>query len=302
MKDSAPQSAKGIAGNIFSRRSLVLQFAIVLGIFLTIYAAGGILIMMQNESLLSTLALHPTVGTDDVDASRLQGVRCESLFIPASDGSKLHAYKFTVPGADKIAIVNHGNAGNNAHRLYLASALTKAGVNVILYDYQGYGVSTGKPTLHGILEDGDTVYEFVRKDLKYPPSKIIIYGESIGTAVSCHVAAHRECAGLILQSPIKSLPSAGKFVFVFLRGYPDFIFPKPHLDNLELVPTIHCPILLLHGMKDTIVASNNSQELYDVANQPKTVAFLTDCGHNDMGALNGEVFHGAIGKFIAALK
>lgn len=175
------------------------------------------------------------------------------------------------------------NAGNNAHRLYLAEALIKAKVNVLLYDYRGYGLSTGKSSLRGILEDGDAAYDYVRNKLHYAPSQIIIYGESIGTAVSCHVAAEHDCAGLILQSPIKSLPSAAKFVFVFMRMYPDFVFPEPQLDNLKLISQIKCPKLIMHGLKDQIVNSENSKILYDAAQDPKTLALLPECGHNDMG-------------------
>ena len=303
MSDASVDLENSKAKKTVSRRSVMIQFATVFSIFFAIFALGWVTIavVMQNPSLVSDLALRPTVGPDDVDC-QLAGIKREPLVVPAIDGAHLHAWLFTVPGAKKIAIVNHGNAGNNTHRGYLASALSQAGVNVVLYDYRGYGVSTGKPTLQGILEDGDTMYAFVPDKLKYEPNQIIIYGESIGTAVSCHVAASHQCLGVILQSPIKSLPAAAKFVFVFLRMYPDFIFPKPRLDNLELIPTIHCPILLLHGMRDTIVSSNNSQVLFDAANQPKAVTFLPDCGHNDMGAYNSEVFRGAINKFIAGLK
>ncbi len=282
---------------------MTIQFAIAFGIFFGIFALGwvALAVFMQDPAVVSTLALRPTVADDSIVPTSLAGLKCESFFIPAADGSMLHAWKITVDGATKIAIVNHGNAGNNAHRVYLAQALTKAGVNALLYDYRGYGVSTGKSTIASILEDGDTVYDYVHSQMHYPPNKIVIYGESIGTAVSCHVATKHECAGLVLQSPIKSLPAAAKFVFTILNIYPDFIFPKPHLDNLALVPAIHCPILLLHGLRDTIVSSNNAKLLFNAANQPKTLVFLPDCGHNDMGNQNGEIFHGAIEKFIASL-
>jgi fermentation-respiration switch protein FrsA (DUF1100 family) len=175
-------------------------------------------------------------------------------------------------------------------------------MNVVLYDYRGYGISTGKPTLRGILEDGNTMYEFVQNNLKYSPKQIVVYGESIGTAVTCHIAELHECAGVILQSPIASLPAAAKFVFVLLRAYPDFIFPEPHLNNLELVGKIHCPILLIHGLKDVIVSSNNSKLLYAAANEPRTLVYLPGCGHNDMGVQDSELFNGSISQFASSLK
>jgi pimeloyl-ACP methyl ester carboxylesterase len=301
----APLAQAGAAAaKTKTRFSVAQQLTIVFAIFVGVFAIGwlAIAVFLRDENVSSALALHPTTGSDGFVSRQIGDIKCEPVTIPGPQDTQLRGMLFTMPGAKKIAIVNHGNAGNNAHRLYLAEALTKAKVNVFLYDYRGYGLSTGKATLRGILADGDAAYDYVRTRLKYEPSQIIIYGESIGTAVSCHVAAEHECAGLILQSPIKSLPAAAKYVFVLMRMYPDFVFPEPKLDNLQLISQIKCPKLFMHGLKDRIVDSQNSRILYDAAQEPKTLALLPECGHNDMGAFNGDIFNGSIEAFINHLK
>ena len=301
---AAPPERPGLtSGGVKKKLSVAQQLTIVFSIFIGIFTIGwfSIAVFLRDENVSSGLALHPTTGSDGFVSKQIGDIKCEPVTIPGPDGSQMRGMLFTLPRVTKIAIVNHGNAGNNAHRLYLAEALTKAKVNVLLYDYRGYGLSTGKATLRGILEDGDAAYDYVRTQLHYAPANIIIYGESIGTAVSCHVAAHHECAGLILQSPIKSLPAAAKFVFMLLRMYPDFVFPDPKLDNLQLISQIKCPKLFMHGLKDQIVDSQNSKVLYDAAPEPKTLALLPECGHNDMGAFNSDIFNGSIETFVAGL-
>lgn len=93
-----------------------------------------------------------------------------------------------------------------------------------------------------------------------------------------------------------------KFVFVFMRLYPDVIFPEPQLDNLRLISQIKCPKLIMHGLKDQIVSSENSKILYDAAQDPKTLTLLPECGHNDMGSFNSDIFNGSIETFITNLK
>jgi fermentation-respiration switch protein FrsA (DUF1100 family) len=259
-------------------------------------------LIFQDESLASSLALHPTEGSEIVLGDMPGIKKCSVIFAPAADGSKLSVWTFSSPENSKLAIVSHGNAGNNSNRLYLVRALSKAGLNVLLYDYRGFGQSTGKPTLKGILEDGDSIYEFATRKLAYAPENIVLYGESIGTAVTCHLAAKHYNAGIILQSPILSLPAAAKFVFLLLRVFPDSIFPQPRLNNQELIAHIHAPILFLHGLKDRIVSPDNSKVLWSEANQPKTLVFLPSCGHNDMGLLDGDLFNSSITKFINSLK
>ncbi len=77
---------------------------------------------------------------------------------------------------------------------------------------------------------------------------------------------------------------------------------EPHLDNLILVDTVNAPILILHGKKDHTVAYENSEKLYAKAHEPKKLVYLDDCGHNDMGVQNTELFFNSIKDFIAELK
>lgn len=280
---------------------VILSFCLVGSIFLAIYGLFGWFI--NEPGNVDVIALRPQPGPNQYyDEDPIPGIKKESFFIKTSGGEKIHCWLFRVPGASDIGIVNHGNAGNVANRFYIANALTKAECSALLYDYRGYGISSGgRPTLSGILDDGLIVYDYVEHTMKYPSNKILLYGESIGTAVTCNTAVHRPCAGVILQSGITSLPEMGKKLFPMLNLYPTAFFPHPRLNNLNRIGHIKAPILLIHGKKDTIVPYDQSQKLYDRARGQKSLVFLNDCGHNDMGVQNTEQFQGAIKSFVAQI-
>src|SRR6516164_9517845 len=91
--------------------------------------------------------------TSDLDYLEKQyQVRCEDVKIPTANGQTLNGWLFRLPSSKKIALVSHGNAGNICYRLPLAATLLAAGVSVLLYDYEGYGESSGKPSLVNICD------------------------------------------------------------------------------------------------------------------------------------------------------
>ena len=208
------------------------------------------------------------------------------------------AWYFINPKAKTIIVFNHGNAGNISHRLAFAETFTKCGASVFLFDYRGYGQSSGKATVNGIVNDGLSAYNYVRQQLGYAPQDIIVAGESIGSGVACTVASNRQCDRLLLLAPLRSLASVCKFHFPFLRIYPDFVFPGTQLANIKTIKRIHVPVLLIHGQKDLTVPFDNSQDLLLAANNPKKLVSLPHCGHNDIGFYDTGIYENALREFI----
>ncbi len=280
------------------RRFAVLA-AWFFGLFMVLlYTAGGLLI--HDERFADYMVLAPSTYNDRSDIS-LTGIDKKTLAIPTSDGQKLDAWLFVKPGATKLAIVNHGNAGNMTSRGFYAQAFTSANTNVLLYDYRGYGISTGEATLRGVLDDGITVYQYACNKLGYPADKIIEFGESLGTAVACHVASREKCAALMLFAPLDSLPSAGRSKIPVLCLYPDFCFAE-QLNNVELISKNHSALFVCHGKKDDLLSPAGSQKLYDLAAQPKTLVFLPDSSHFMLSDADITVYLKAINEFVAKLQ
>lgn len=266
-----------------------------------------LLICALHSSLLSQIVLIPFPAKEHefTEGAVAGGVKATEEYFKASDGSTLHGWYFKTPGAKRTVVFHHGNAGNIAYRIAAADGLVKGGTSVFVYDYRGYGKSTGKSIIATIVPDGLAAWEHVTKKLGVDPQTLVNYGESIGTGVACQVAQQRPSAGLILQSPIGSLPLMGHKHFNFvqciplLAAVPDFLFPDPKLDNIEAVKNIHVPLLIVHGKLDTTAPFEHAELIYASANEPKKLVPLPNGHHNDVGH-DEKLFTDSISAFLQA--
>lgn len=282
------------------KKLVIFNFLVLFAIFLGVYLAVASL--LSQQSVLQLVLLRPEYGsTADYSRATISGYEKKEFSIPTQDGQKLDSWLFTKPGAQKIAIVYHGNAANIAYRLHIARPLLESGCSVLLFDYRGYGKSTGSATMKSVLDDGITAYDYVHNELKYNAQNIVLYGESIGSCVTSYVASERPCAGVIIQSGLSSIPSTAKGIFCLLSIFPDFVFAPPHCDNAALMSKVHTPLLLMHGKLDHTVPASESAKVFARANEPKTVVFFDNCGHNNMGTDQAPLFLQTIKNFVKEL-
>ena len=147
-------------------------------------------------------------------------------------------------------LFSHGNA-EDLGMIYesFCEFAKEMNVNVLAYDYEGYGKASGVPSEKSFYEDIDAAYAFLVDVLKQQPENIVIYGRSIGSGPSCYLAerlarANIPVGALILQSP---LLSAFRVVFNFRFTLPGDIFP-----NIDRISNIRCPFLVVHGTRDEV--------------------------------------------------
>lgn len=138
----------------------------------------------------------------------------EDLVIPTNDGEKLSAFYIRGPKrgrfADCTVLMFHGNAGNIGHRLPIARMIINSiGCNVFMLEYRGYGLSTGEPDEKGITLDAQTALDYLRSRAETRSHKLIVYGQSLGGAVSIKLVAKNQqagdIAGLILENTFISM-------------------------------------------------------------------------------------------------
>ncbi len=204
---------------------------------------------------------------EDVQFEAADGVRLHAWFYPGSTNS---------PRGNLVVLFCHGNAGNISHRLDTAEALLQSGVGVLLFDYRGYGRSTGTPSEEGTYLDGQAAYRWLGSK-GYPGGRIIAYGESLGGGVAAELATRERVAGLVLQSTFTSIPDIGAELFPWL---PVRWLSSIKYDTRSKLPRIRVPVLVLHSRTDELVRFHHAQDNYATANQPKLLCELTG-GHND---------------------
>ncbi len=151
--------------------------------------------------------------------------------------------------------------------------LAHLGIGVLLVEYPGYGRSEGTPSQQSITEAFVAAYDLLvaRKDVD--PSRIVLFGRSIGSGAVCALAEKRPSAALILMS---AFVNTGSFVSTYL--VPDFLVRDP-FDNLAVVSSYPEPVLVIHGKNDKIIPYAHGVALYRAARQGKM--FTCESGHND---------------------
>ena len=147
------------------------------------------------------------------------------------------------------------------------------GIGILLVEYPGYGRSKGVPSQKSITETFTKAYDILVERKDVDPSKIILFGRSLGGGAACALAAERPSAALILMS---TFTSARSFASKYLA--PSFLVRDP-FDNLAVVGAYPKPVLVIHGKYDEIIPFSHGNALYQAAPQGKLITY--DSGHND---------------------
>ncbi len=224
------------------------------------------------------------------------GLAFDELELSTADGEVLHAWRVrarggldasesVAPGAPvgggrgTLLVVHcHGNAGNMENRIPVAGAFAAMGFDCLLFDYRGYGRSSGSPTEQGLYQDALAAYEWARS-AGYAPGAIAVFGESLGAAVAVELARLRPVAGVVLENAFTSLPDMGAALYPWL---PVRLLARDRFDSLAKVPELAAPILALHGRADEIVPFALGQRLAAAA---KAELVELPGGHNSGGFL-----------------
>jgi fermentation-respiration switch protein FrsA (DUF1100 family) len=172
-------------------------------------------------------------------------------------------------------LVCHGNGGNIGGRVSLAELLSSVGFDVLLFDYRGYGRSTGKPDEEGTYRDARAARRALNEESGDAPT--IYLGESLGGAVALQLALESPPAGLVLQSTFTSVRDMAGEHYSFL---PRAAVPDAY-PSKERIAHLRAPLLIVHGERDEIVPVEHGRALYEAAPEPKALMLIPNVGHND---------------------
>ncbi len=154
-------------------------------------------------------------------------------------------------------------------------------------------MSKGSPSEKGLYRDAEAMYDFLIKERKISPRKIVGYGESLGGAVIINMAMKHEVGGLIIEDSFTSVRDMSRKYFPFI---PSFVY-KSKFDSLTKIKSIKAPKLILHSVNDEIVPFEQGKKLFENAPEPKGFVQLQG-GHNDAFLISQDVFAAKIDSFI----
>ncbi len=230
------------------------------------------------------------------ETPREWGLTYEDVYFTTEDGLKLNGWWVPGNGSPVTFLWLHGNAGNISHRVdTLKLRRDRLGVNVFIFDYREYGRSEGKVSEEGTYRDGAAAMRYVRARPGLDPSKIVLFGESLGGAVAVEMAIRYGCAALILESPFLSIAEMAKVSFPFLPVGP---LLRTKYDTLSKIGKVKAPILIVHGEQDEIVPFRHGRRLFEAASEPKEFYPIRGAHHNDISAVGGMAYLDRLSHFL----
>lgn len=204
------------------------------------------------------------------------------------------AWFIPCPNSRGTALFSHGNAGTIADRMDSVAIFRDLGFDVFLYDYGGYGHSSGRPSEKRCYEDIRAAWRYLTEDRHIPPLRILLFGRSLGGAVTADLACEVTAGAVILESTFLSTRA---FAQDLVRHAPPRFLLRYEFDTASKIKQIHSPILIVHSPEDNLIPYRHGKELFALANDPKE--FLEIRGsHGEGFFLSGAVYTGGLRRFL----
>ncbi|HJU92837.1 MAG TPA: alpha/beta hydrolase, partial [Pyrinomonadaceae bacterium] len=187
--------------------------------------------------------------------------------------------------ATATIIFFHGNGGHIGNVGWVGQRFAKRGFDVLLFDYRGYGASDGVAANEADLyADGDAAVAFVRNEKGARPERIVLYGQSLGTAIVADVASRGVFGAVVLESGFSSASSVAASALPWLPRFLHFL-GKNRFESARKLASVKSPILITHGDPDHTIPTGESHALFASANEPKKLLIFRGAGHNVFGSL-----------------
>lgn len=245
-----------------------------------------------RPAILSYFTFVPTKLEQKVS---LDDVVAEELFLKTSDGVTLHALYFSAdvsdsmvvnaakpqddikPTMSKAVLYLHGNAGNLYDRVHTVNELRDLGVNVLLIDYRGFGLSEGTITEKGMYLDVDTGFQYLINNKGFSEQNIAVLGRSIGSVAALYLAEKYQPGAVFLVSPLASATHmASEMGFDYLKW-----FAYGSLNNIDRASRVKSPVLIIHGDEDAMIPISQGYEVFDALTiKPENKQFIVVKGAN----------------------
>lgn len=256
---------------------------------------GLLLLLRLNES---RLIYFPGPQRKLLSPPSYLGLSVQRVEFPTEDG--LTIVSWIIPAAEDSTglwlLICHGNAGNLSEfgRPAHYAGLGQLGLNLLAFDYRGYGESEGLPTEAGLYKDAQAAYRYLRKTLGVPAERIVVFGHSLGSAVAIDLVSRVSAGGLIVEGALTSAIERGQELYPFI---PVRWIAASRYPSIEKISKVTVPKLFLHARGDEVIPLAHGRRLYEAAPPPKTFVELNG-GHGDTFDLDSLNYFGSIRRFI----
>jgi fermentation-respiration switch protein FrsA (DUF1100 family) len=244
----------------------------------------------------------PELPSREVEATPADiGLSFEAIKLRTTDGETLDGWFIPVDiarGARGTLLYLHGNGGNIGHRLDTIAVFHGLGLNVLIFDYRGYGASTGKPSEEGTYQDALAAWSYLTQEKGTQPAQIVLFGESLGGSIAAWLAARQGPGALILYASFTSVPDIAQELYPV---FPARWLARYRYETRSALGNVQCPVLIMHCPEDEIIPFSHGQALFAAAHEPKQFLELRG-GHNDALMVSREVYAQGVAAFLERLQ
>jgi uncharacterized protein len=271
---------------ITRERVIAITASLILGFMALIFGLRWLEAAMTFHPVRITDSYPVPEGAADVWLNTRDDIRLHGWFFKSSQG----------PAAATVLFF-HGNGGNITDVAWVAEGFANRGFDTLLVDYRGYGKSFGESSNEaGLYADGDAALAYLIDVRNVAPDRIVLYGQSLGTAVATDVAARNKCGALILESGFSSASSVATKSLPWLPRWLHFL-GKNRFESARKLKGVTSPVLITHGDPDPVIPTQEAQALFAAANEPRKLHIFAQVGHNVFGSL-GDSYLDLIEQFI----
>ena len=224
-----------------------------------VYVAFGLLLYIFQERMVH---LPQIPGREITAVPGDRGMAWQEIEISAADGTRLHGWYISAEAARGTVLFFHGNAGNISHRLESISIFHDLGLDVVIFDYRGYGRSEGRPTEAGLHRDAVAAAEWVYESLGADPARTVYFGRSLGGALAAYAASDRPPAALILESTFTSAEDLAADLYPV---YPARLLTRLEYATADYLHGVERPVLVVHSPDDEIIPFRHAEGLLEAA-------------------------------------
>ncbi|OAY60433.1 alpha/beta hydrolase domain-containing protein 17B isoform X1 [Manihot esculenta] len=219
--------------------------------------------VVEDESTPGRLVIPEVPRRDEVDILKLRTRR----------GNEIVAVHIKHPKASTTLLYSHGNAADLGQMFELFVELSKRlRINLMGYDYSGYGQSSGKPTECNTYADIEAAYNCLREQYGVKDEQLILYGQSVGSGPTVDLASQlTNLRGVVLHSPILS---GMRVLYPVKRTYWFDIYK-----NIDKIGMVNCPVLIIHGTADEVVDCSHGKQLWELCKEKYEPLWISGGGH-----------------------
>ncbi|GFZ19079.1 alpha/beta-Hydrolases superfamily protein [Actinidia rufa] len=239
---------------------------------------------LVSEDLTGLMLLSPFPHRENV----------EVLKLPTRRGTEVVAVYIRHPMATSTLLYSHGNAADlgQMYELFIELSIHLK-VNLMGYDYSGYGQSSGKPSEHNTYADIEAVYKCLEESYGVKQEDVILYGQSVGSGPTLDLAVRLpKLRAVVLHSPILS---GLRVMYPVKRTYWFDIYK-----NIDKIPLVNCPVLIIHGTSDEVVDCSHGKQLWELCKEKYEPLWLKGGNHCDLELYPEYIRH--LKKFISTVE